>query len=164
MESKPNQNAEVPTLRTQKPGEDAGKTAQGQSRKSLESKRQRGRDKSSARRDGPASRRAKKAPQVKPIRRLLERAIAAHRPFQTIIDFLKVREIVMLKNLNRRFKREVIGPKFTESRKALIYSETLSYKLASRFLKLFSGVEEIILRPSKNNLSTQEVRKMIAMM
>lgn len=83
--------------------------------------------------------------------------------FQIVVDFLKLREIIMLKNLNKSFKRDIMVPHFTDSRRLMIYSETLNYKLACRFLKLFSGVNEILIRPGKTSLSTHELRKMITL-
>ena len=128
MESKPSQKAERPAPKT--------RMQEGGQGPSQPDARKHRRDRSSPRRDKP-TRGPKKAFRPGPIKQLLERAVAQHRPFQTILDFLTVREMVMLQDLSRWFKREVIVSKFIASRKTLIYSETLNYKLTSRFLKLF---------------------------
>ena len=46
----------------------------------------------------------------------------------------------------------------------MIYSETLDHKLACRFIKLFPGINELLVRPSKNCLTTTEIRKIITLL
>ena len=111
---------------------------------------------------------ARKKHQLKPINALVKRVMDSatdnYMPWEIILECLTIRDLIVLKNLNRWFKKEVMSEEALRCRKVFIYSQYLSYKLATRFIKQFPGAEEMVIRHSKNALSTQEVRKVLLMM